>query len=56
MIDQIINYNKTFVEQKGYERYITDKYPDKKLAVLSTLPCVGGNKMKCIAFTFVFVA
>lgn len=25
MIDQKINYNKTFVEQKGYEKYITDK-------------------------------
>ena len=34
MIDQIIEYNKTFVAQKGYEKYITDKYPDKKLAVL----------------------
>ena len=22
MIDQIIDYNKTFVEQKGYEKYI----------------------------------
>ena len=29
MIDQIIDYNKTFVAQKGYERYLTDKYPDK---------------------------
>ena len=37
MIDQIINYNKTFVAQKGYEKYITDKYPDKKLAVLSCM-------------------
>ena len=37
MIDQIINYNKTFVENKGYERYLTDKYPDKKLAVLSCM-------------------
>ena len=37
MIDQIINYNKTFVEQKGYKKYITDKYPDKKLAVLSCM-------------------
>ena len=37
MIDQIIDYNKTFVEQKGYEKYITDKYPDKKLAVLSCM-------------------
>lgn len=34
MIDQIIEYNKTFVAQKGYEKYLTDKYPDKKLAIL----------------------
>ena len=33
MIDQIIAFNKTFVAQKGYEQYLTDKYPDKKLAV-----------------------
>ena len=35
MIDQIIDFNKTFEAQKGYEKYLTDKYPDKKLAVLS---------------------
>ena len=35
MIDQIIAFNKEFVAQKGYEKYLTDKYPDKKLAVLS---------------------
>lgn len=29
MIDQILDYNKTFVAQKGYEKYITNKYPDK---------------------------
>ena len=29
MIDQIIDFNKSFVEQKGYETYLTDKYPDK---------------------------
>ena len=28
MIDQIIDFNKSFVEQKGYEKYLTDKYPD----------------------------
>ena len=28
MIDQIIAYNKEFVAQKGYEKYLTDKYPD----------------------------
>ena len=37
MIDQIIDYNRDFVARKGYERYLTDKYPDKKLAVLSCM-------------------
>ena len=37
MIDQIIEYNHRFVAQKGYEKYLTDKYPDKKLAVLSCM-------------------
>ena len=37
MIDHIIEYNKEFVARKGYEQYITDKYPDKKLAVLSCM-------------------
>ena len=36
MIDQIIDYNRSFVAQKDYEQYITDKYPDKKLAVSRT--------------------
>ena len=31
MIDQIIAFNKTFVEQKGYEKYLTSKYPDETL-------------------------
>ena len=30
MIDQIIEYNKTFVAEKGYEKFLTDKYPSKK--------------------------
>ena len=29
MIDEIIAFNKEFVAQKGYEKYLTDKYPDK---------------------------
>ena len=37
MIDQILAFNKEFVANKGYEQYITDKYPDKKLAVLSCM-------------------
>jgi len=37
MIDQIVEFNKTFVASKAYEQYVTDKYPDKKLAVLSCM-------------------
>ena len=37
MIDEILNYNREFVAAKGYEEFITDKYPDKKLAVLSCM-------------------
>lgn len=37
MIDQILEYNRHFVAEKGYERYKTDKHPDKKLAVLSCM-------------------
>ena len=33
----MIDYNKDFVARKGYEKYLTDKYPDKKLAVLSCM-------------------
>ena len=35
--DQILEYNKSFVEKKLYNQYATDKYPDKKLAVLSCM-------------------
>ena len=34
MIEDILEYNKRFVENKGYEKYITNKYPDKKIAIL----------------------
>ncbi len=37
MIDQIIEHNKRFVTSKGYEQYVTDKYPNKRLAVLSCM-------------------
>ena len=55
MIDQILEFNKTFVAQKGYEKYVTDKYPDKKLAVLSCmdtrltelLPAALGIEWRC---------
>jgi len=37
MIDTILEYNKRFVESKAYEPLITDKYPAKKLAVLTCM-------------------
>lgn len=37
MIDKIIDFNQSFVAQKGYEKYLTSKYPDKKLAVLTCM-------------------
>lgn len=37
MIDEILSFNKQFVQEKGYEEFITSKYPDKKLAVLSCM-------------------
>ena len=38
MIDQILEYNRRFVEDKGYERFATDKYPDKKIAIVAWTP------------------
>ncbi len=37
MIDEILQYNKAFVEKKGYETYITSKYPNKKIAIVSCM-------------------
>ena len=31
MVEEIIAFNKQFVESKGYEKYITNKYPDRSL-------------------------
>ena len=37
MIDQIITFNARFVAEKGYEPYVTDKFPAMKLAVLTCM-------------------
>lgn len=37
MVEDILEYNKQFVANKGYEKYITNKYPDKKIAILSCM-------------------
>lgn len=37
MIDEILQFNNRFVENKEYEKYITSKYPDKKIAIVSCM-------------------
>ena len=37
MIDELLAYNASFVAEKGYERYITNKYPDKKIAIVTCM-------------------
>lgn len=36
-IDNVLAFNREYVASKGYEKHITDKFPDKKLAVLSCM-------------------
>lgn len=37
MLEEILAFNKQFVENRGYEKYITNKFPDKKIAILSCM-------------------
>lgn len=37
MLEDILEFNKQFVARRGYEKYITNKYPDKKIAILSCM-------------------
>lgn len=37
IIDDILAYNRRFVEAKGYEPYITDKFPAKGVAILTCM-------------------
>jgi carbonic anhydrase len=37
MIDDILQFNRDFVAQKRYEPFVTDKFPAKKLAVVSCM-------------------
>lgn len=36
-IDQVLAFNREYVAAKGYQKHITDKFPDKKLAILSCM-------------------
>ena len=37
MIDELLKFNREFVKSKGYERFITNKYPDEKIAIVSCM-------------------
>lgn len=37
MIEDILRYNREFVASKGYERFITSKYPDKRIAIVTCM-------------------
>ena len=37
MIDEILKHNKKFVSDKGYEKFETSKYPDKKIAIVTCM-------------------
>lgn len=37
MIDEILAYNRRFVAEKCYERFITDKYPNKRIAIVTCM-------------------
>lgn len=37
MIDELLKFNKNFVADKAYERFLTTKYPDKKIAIVTCM-------------------
>lgn len=37
MINEILRFNKEFVAKEGYKPYITSKYPDKKIAIVTCM-------------------
>lgn len=36
-LQEILNHNKQFVATKAYEKYVTTKYPDKKIAIVTCM-------------------
>ncbi len=37
MIDEVIKHNREFVESGAYEEYVTNKFPDKQVAILTCM-------------------
>jgi carbonic anhydrase len=36
-IDEIMAYNREFVQNKGYEQYLTDRFPEKRLVIVTCM-------------------
>lgn len=37
LVNEMMEHNARFVDEKKYEKYLTDKYPDKKLAIVTCM-------------------
>lgn len=37
MIEEILRHNREFVESRGYEKFATSKYPDKRIAIVTCM-------------------
>ncbi|MCM1110661.1 MAG: carbonic anhydrase [Clostridium sp.] len=37
MINEILEFNRRFVAEKGYERFLTDKYPNRRIAIVTCM-------------------
>lgn len=37
MIEQMLEFNRQFVANKEYERFVTSKYPDKRIAIVTCM-------------------
>ena len=37
ILEEMLQFNKEFVESKAYEQYEADKYPDKKIAIVTCM-------------------
>lgn len=37
IVPELLKFNKAFVEDKQYETYVTDKFPEKKIAVITCM-------------------
>jgi carbonic anhydrase len=36
-LESILEFNRKFVEEKEYEKYVTDKFPEKKMAIVTCM-------------------